>query len=183
MRTCRQCRFAQRGTTQEEKLCVLCAQSPKIVGAGQAACGNYEVSAYAYLESVAYAEKRIERMAAKAKRYFEAAGYATGSREAVRTSGGGHSKIADNMACCLDLARDMEREAAELRARLGSARQMIRDVSTAEGREVVDMRHMGRMRWEEIARRLKYDPSAIRRIDKRALHEIQQMMIANGIIR
>ena len=86
------------------------------------------------------------------------AGRATAGVEAVRVSGtGARSRVERGVSACVDLAMQLETQAASLRERHAQALELIEGVGTAEGRRALEMRHLERRRWEAIARELGYD--------------------------
>ena len=146
------------------------------------ACEKYAVSAYAYLDSIVRTEERIRRMEEKVARWRELAERATGSTEAVRVSGThGSSRVAENIDKCIDATRGIEDVAQWLEARYAKALRMIAEVSSPEAREIVELRRLQRMSWEEIAKRMAYDNSQVRRLDKQAMREIQGALDDAGI--
>ncbi len=179
MNTCRSCRFAAGATSRQKRIC---RQSGATVDAESRACGAYALSARAYLERIGNATRRLEDMSYRAQRYREMARRATGSMEAARTSGtDGGSKVAGNMDRCIDLAADIDRKAAELRRQYDAACAMIEQVQDADGREVLELRYLRGMRWEDIGRRMHYNERQVRRMHKRALLDVQRQMDAQGI--
>lgn len=177
MNTCRMCRWAGRAEDREERECLNPGANAGTVRAGAPACERYKISAWALLESVARAEKRMEDMSWRAAHYREMAGRATGSMEAVRVSGSAEcSKVARNIDRCIDIGISIDRQAEALKARYELVCELIGGVSSPEGREVLELRHLSRLRWEEIARRMNYDERQLRRIHTRALEEVQKEM-------
>lgn len=179
MSTCRSCRHASRG--QDAGTCVCHAQNRIVPERGQT-CGQYAISARAYLESIGNATRRLEDMSYRAKRYRELASRATGSMEACRTSGvEGGSKVSRNIDACIDLAQEINQRAARLKERYTAACEMIEGVAYADEREVLELRFLRGMRWEEIGKRMRYDERSVRRISRSALEDVQRQMDERGI--
>ena len=175
MRMCKQCRYADRTEDRQMRRCPYREE----VRADQAACERYAVSAYAFLESVARAEKRLRSMALRAQEYREMASRATGRMEASRTSGTcGRSRVEQGVNACVDIAMQIESQASRLRERHAQALAMIEDVQSAEGRRVLEMRHLERREWSAIARELGYDVRQAQRIHRRSLCDVQAQMDA-----
>lgn len=182
MNTCRMCRYAGRAANREERECLNQDAKAGTVRAGAPACERYKISAWALLESVARAEQRIEDMSWRAEHYREMAGRATGSTEAVRVSGSAEcSKVARNIDRCIDIGISIDRQAETLKVRYQTVCDLIGGVSSPEGREVLELRHLSRMTWEEIAARMNYEARQVRRIHARALEEVQAEMDELGI--
>ena len=178
MRMCRQCRHAQLGTATEMCQCGIKGE----VRACAPACPDYAISAYAYLESVARTTERMRSMALRAQEFREMAGRATAGMGAVRVSGTGvGSRVERGVSACVDLALQLETQAASLRARHAQVLELIEGVGTAEGRRALEMRHLERQRWATIARKLGYDVRQAQRIHRRALADVQAQMDALGI--
>lgn len=174
MRMCKQCAHARRACDWAERSCSLKGET---VRGDAIACGEFELSARAYLESISRADKRLEDMSWRAQHYREIAYRATGSMEATRVSGtAGRSKVEHNINRCLDIAQDIDREAEALRTRLARAREMIDGVSDPQGREVLELRYLSRLHWEEIAKRMNYTQRNVAHIHGAALREVQMQM-------
>lgn len=179
MATCGQCRHACRTESREMRFCAMDAQT---VCAEAQACPCFAISARAYLERIENASRRLEDMSYRAQRFREQAMRATGSMEATRTSGtDGGSKVSRNMNSCIDLARDIDRRAAALREQYETACAMIDAVQRADAREVLELRYLRGMRWEDIGRRMHFDERQVRRINRIALEDVQRQMDARGI--
>ena len=178
MRYCKQCVHARRACDRKEIKCSLKGKS----GRGDAiACCAFKLSARAFLESVSRADKRLEDMSWRAQHYREIAYRATGSMEATRVSGtAGRSKVESNINRCLDIARDIDRKAEALRGKLAQAQEMIDSVSDPQGQEVLELRYLHRMRWEEIAKRMNYTQRNVVHIHGAALREAQMKMDQNN---
>ena len=178
MAMCKQCRHARPGSNPGVRQCGIGGE----VRACAPACQDYAVSAYAYLEGVARAAERMRSMALRAQEFREMAGRATAGVEAVRVSGtGARSRVERGVSACVDLAMQLETQAASLRERHAQALELIEGVGTAEGRRTLEMRHLERRRWEAIARELGYDVRQCQRIHRRALADVQAQMDARGI--
>lgn len=179
MSRCKQCRSACRAEDRDERFC---RKLRKTMQSDAPACADgFQISARAFMESIARADKRLEDMSMRAQRYRENAHRATGSMEAARVSGtAGRSRIETNMNRCIDIARDIEREAEQLRAQYERARSLIAGVSDPAGREVLELRYLSRMRWEEIAGRMHYDERQVRRIHGLALREVDAQMYSKA---
>lgn len=146
------------------------------------ACSAYAISARAYLEQIGNATRRLEDMSYRAQRYRDMARRATGSMEATRTSGtGGRSRVETNVNSCIDLAADIDRRAAVLRAQYETACEMIEGVQDAAGRELLELRYLRGMRWEDIGRRMGYELRQTYRLHGRALQEVQAQMTERKI--
>lgn len=189
MKTCKMCKWAARADDPEARVCRKGGGCTPI-GADDPVCESYVVSAWTLLESIAYAERRLEDMSWRARHYRDLAGRATGSTEAARISGTGEaSRVASNCDRCIDIAIDIDRQAERLRERLALVCRMIEDIQNPEERRVLELRHreyavggeMRRLSWEEIARKMHYDQSSVRRIHSRALRQIQRQMDAMGV--
>lgn len=179
MATCGQCRHACRVERREMRICARDAQT---VRAEAQACPCFAISARAYLERIENASRRLEDMSYRAQRFREQAMRATGSMEATRVSGtDGGSKVSRNMNSCIDLARDIDRRAAALRKQYDAACQMIDNVQSANAREVLELRYLRGMRWEDIGKRMHYDERQVYRLNRRALEDVQRQMDARGI--
>lgn len=179
MTTCKTCRFAGRTPRREERFCS--AQRSE-VRSDQGACPAYAISARAYLEQIGSATRRMEDMSYRAQRYRDMACRATGSMEAVRISGTSrHSRVETSVIGCLDLAADIDRRAAALRAQYETACEMIESVQNVAGRELLELRYLRGMRWEDIGRRLGYELRQVYRLHGRALQEIQAQMTERKI--
>lgn len=180
MNTCGTCRHAARGSLPQERICQ--AAQGNAVRAQQSACSRYAISARAYLEEIGNATRRLEDMSYRAQRYRDMACRATGSMEAARTSGtGGRSRIETNVNKCIDLAADIDRWAAALRAQYETACEMIEGVQEAAGRELLELRYLRGMRWEDIGRRMGYELRQVYRIHGRALRAVQRQMEARKL--
>lgn len=179
MTTCGQCRHACRTECRETRICARDAQA---VAANAQACPCFAISARAYLERIENATRRMEDMSYRAQRFREQAMRATSSTEAARTSGtDGASKVSRNMDACIDLARDIDRRAETLRAQYETACEMIDAVQRADAREVLELRYLRGMRWEDIGKRMHYDERQVRRINRHALEDVQRQMDERGI--
>ena len=172
MYRCKQCRHARKGETWDKRFCQLREQS---VQAEELACAEgFQISARAFLESISRADKRLEEMSFRAQRYRDMAKRATGSIEATRVSGtAGRSQVESNINRCIDIANDIDRQAAQLRERYAQAMRAIEGVSDPAGREVLELRYLHRMRWEEIAKRIGYTQRNIIRLHGIALREVE----------
>ena len=171
MRTCKQCAYAYRAEEWTERKC---GHKGETVRAEAIACEAFKLSARDFLESISRADKRLEDMSWRAKHYREIAYRATGSMEATRVSGtAGRSKVEHNINRCLDLAQDIDRQADALRGNLALAYEMIEGVTVPQGREVLELRYLRRLSWEEIAERMKYEARQTQRIHRKALREVQ----------
>lgn len=174
MPVCKQCAHARRAQDRERRWC---CRNRAVVRAEAIACAAYALSARALLESVGRADRRLEEMSQRAARYRAMAMRATSSTEAERISGSsGRSRVAENMDKFIDLTRDIEREAEELRARQARARALIAGLSTPIGQEVIELRYLSGMRWGQIAAKVDRERRQLNRIHGRALQEMQAMM-------
>ena len=160
----------------------ICATDAQTVRAEAQACPCFAISARAYLERIENATRRLEDMSYRAQRFREQAMRATGSMEAARISGtDDRSRVSRNMNSCIDLARDIDRQAAMLRGQYETAYAMIDAVQSVEAREVLELRYLRGMRWEDIARRMHFDERQVRRLNRRALEDVQRQMEERGI--
>lgn len=183
MACCRMCKYSGRFDAKKEKsICWLNREAPRIVDADGPTCCDFCISAQAYMEDVTNLQRRIEIKTETAHRYRDMATRATGSTEAARVSGtGARSKIADNMDKFIDISREIERDAERLRSKITMTMEMIEGVCTPERKELLELRYLCGLTWEDVARRMKYDKRQSQRIHKRALEDVQRQMDARGI--
>ncbi len=184
MRNCKMCRHSARFRAQRDKsVCWLDPHAPRIVDAGGEVCGEYGISAQAYLEDVTNLQRRIEAKSDLVRRYRDMATRATGSMEAVRVGGTGeHSKVERNMDKAIDLAREIERDTDRLIAKLRIVQELIDGVSAPEGRELLELRYLCGCKWEDVAARMHYERRQSQRIHKAALEDVQRQMDERGIV-
>lgn len=179
MKRCKTCKYAGRA---EDRLWRHCAQTGTRVRADEQTCAAYAISAWGYLESIAYAQARMRSMSMRAQEYREMARRATGTTEATRASGtGSRSRVETCTVHCIDIALQIEARAEQLKGRLDMAMQMLDDMASAPGRRALEMRHLERRAWADIAREIGYDERQAQRIYRSALREMQEQMDALGI--
>lgn len=183
MACCRMCKYSGRFDARKEKsICWLDKDAPRIVDADGQTCGAYCISAQAYMEDVTNLQRRIATKTETAHRYRDMAMRATGSTEAVRVSGtNARSKVADNVDKLVDIQRAIERDAERMRNKITMAMELIDGVGTPERKELLELRYLCGLTWENVGRRMRYDKRQSQRIHKRALEDVQRQMDARGI--
>ncbi len=183
MSCCRMCKYAGRFDAKKEKsICWLDKNAPRIVDADGQTCGAYCISAKAYMEDAANIQRRIEIKTETAHIYRDMAMRATGSTEAVRVGGtGARSKVETNVNKLIDIERAIERDIEKLHGRIEMTTELIEGVSTPERKELLELRYLMGLKWEDVGRRMHYDKRQSQRIHKRALEDVQRQMDARGI--
>lgn len=183
MSCCRMCKFSGRfDANQSKSICWIDRGAPRIVDAEGAACGDFCISAQAYMEDVTNLQRRIAIKTETAHRYRDMAMRATGSMEAVRVSGSGNrSKVETNVNALVDIERAIERDAERLRGKITMTMELIEGVCTPERKELLELRYLCGLTWENVGRRMKYDKRQSQRIHKKALEDVQRQMDARGI--
>lgn len=149
---------------------------------GPLGCPLYAMGARAFLERVTNAQRRMERMQERARHYRALAMRSTGSMEAVRVGGTpGRSRVEEGMNAFMDIAQDIEEEARALRELIRQTNGVIARIPSATERELLELRYLDGLRWEDIARRMMYDERQVRRIHVKALENVQREMDRQGL--
>lgn len=171
MNTCETCRFSGH----QQKGCMAKGGTPRYVQ--PEGCPLYAMSARAFMERVVSANRRILSMQELASRYREMAMRTTGSMQAVRVSGTmERSRVEDGVCALMDVCRDIEDEAQRLRRIISETNAVIDRLTDASEREVLELRYLSGLKWEDVARRMMYDERQVRRIHVRALEHVQREM-------
>lgn len=181
MNRCKMCRYARWMQDKDTRLCM---QSGGKVAADRAACEKYCISSREYLSRLGGMLCQIEGHSMQAQRCRESAYRATGSMEATRVSGSSasRSRVEKEMGKCIDLSRDIERIAQDLKVRYDAGCRMINGASEASLSELLALRYIEGMRFEDIARKMGYTDRQVRRMHRRALEDVQAQMDALGIM-
>lgn len=171
MNGCETCRFS--GHLQ--KGCMAPEGMPRYTG--DQGCPLYAMSARAFMEQVINAQRRITQMQQRAQHYRELAMRSTSSMQAVRVGGTAErSKVEDGACAWMDICRDIEDHAQRLRETIRKTSEVIERLSDPMEREVLELRYLSGLRWEEIGRRMMYDERQVRRIHVKALEHVQREM-------
>lgn len=171
MNTCETCRYGGH----MEKRCMAPEGIPQYVGAD--GCPMYAMSARAFMERVMNAQRRITHMQQRAQRYREMAMRSTSSMQATRVGGtDARSKVEDGACAFMDICRDIEEQANRLRDTIRQTSEVIDRLSDPVEREVLELRYLSGLRWEDIGRRMMYDERQVRRIHVKALEHVQREM-------
>lgn len=183
MSCCRMCKYAGKFDAKKEKsICWIDKNAPRIVDADGQTCGAYCISAKAYMEDVTNIQRRIEIKTETAHRYRDMATRATGSMEAARVGGtGARSKVETNVNKLIDIERAIERDAERLHNRITTTMELIEGVDSPKCKELLELRYIVGLKWEEVGERMHYDKRQSQRIHKRALEDVQRQMDARGI--
>lgn len=183
MSCCKMCKYARRCDADRTKsVCWIDAAAPRIVEADAKTCGRYSISAQAYMEDVTNLQRRIAIKCETAHRYRDMATRSTGSMEATRVGGTKErSKMAANMDKAIDIERMIERDMERLKNKIGITMELIEGVSSPERKELLELRYLCGLTWEDVARRMHYEKRQSQRIHKRALEDVQRQMDARGI--
>ena len=183
MSCCRMCRYAGRFDAKKEKsICWFDKNAPRIVDADGQTCDAFRISAKAYMEDVTNLQRRIAIKTETAHRYRDMATRATGSTEAARVGGtGARSKVETNVSKLIDIERAIERDAERLHDRITMTMELIEGAGTAERKELLELRYLAGLKWEEVGERMHYDKRQSQRIHKKALEDVQRQMDARGI--
>ena len=148
---------------------------PRYMGAQ--GCPMYAMSARAFMERVTNAHRRIREMQQRAQRYRELAMRSTSAMQAVRAGGTtARSKVEDGTCAFLDISEDIEEQAQKLREIIRQTSEIIDRLSDPMEREVLELRYLSGLRWEEIGRKMNYDERQVRRIHVKALEHVQREM-------
>ena len=148
---------------------------PRYMGAQ--GCPMYAMSARAFMERVMNANRRILGMQQRAQRSREMAMRSTSSMQALRTGGtDARSKVEDGACAFMDICRDIEDQAQQLRETIRQTSEVIDRLSDPAEREVLELRYLSGLRWEDIGRRMIYDERQVRRIHVKALEHVQREM-------
>lgn len=183
MSCCRMCKFSARFDANRNKsVCWIKKDAPRIVDAEGGTCCHFCISAQAFMEDVTNLQRRIAIKTETAHRYRDMATRATGSMEAGRIGGSGNrSKVETNVNALVDIERAIERDAERLRNKITMTMELIEGVCTPERKELLELRYICGLTWENVGKRMKYDKRQSQRIHKRALEDVQRMMDARGI--
>ena len=87
-----------------------------------------------------------------------------------------YSRVEDNMDAFMDICRDIEMEARQLRRHLRDATFVISQLMDANEREVLEMRYLSGYDFQAIADRLFINERTVRRIHVKALEHVQREM-------
>ena len=148
---------------------------PRYMGAQ--GCPMYAMSARAFMERVMNANRRILGMQQRAQRYREMAMRSTSSMQALRTGGtDARSKVEDGACAFMDICRDIEDQAQQLRETIRQTSEVIDRLSDPAEREVLELRYLSGYSWEDIAQRMFVNERTARRIHVRALEHVQREM-------
>ena len=171
MNTCETCRYSGH----QEKRCMAPEGLPRYMGMD--GCPMYAMSARAFMERVTNAHRRIKEMQQRAQRYRELAMRSTSTMQAVRSGGTtARSKVEDGTCAFLDISVDIEEQAKKLREIIRQTSEIIDRLSDPMEREVLELRYLSGLRWEEIGRKMIYDERQVRRIHVKALEHVQREM-------
>lgn len=171
MNECETCRFSGH----QEKGCMAPEGTPRYTGVQ--GCPLYAMSARSFMEQVINAQRRITQMQQRAQHYRELAMRSTSSMQALRVGGtSARSKVEDGACAFMDICRDIEDEAQHLRETIRKTNEVIGRLSDPIEREVLELRYLSGLRWEDVARRMMYDERQVRRIHARALGHVQREM-------
>ena len=171
MNTCETCRYCGH----QEKRCMAPDGLPRYMGMD--GCPMYAMSARAFMERVTNAHRRIREMQQRAQRYRELAMRSTSAMQAVRAGGTtARSKVEDGTCAFLDISEDIEEQAQKLREIIRQTSEIIDRLSDPMEREVLELRYLSGLRWEEIGRKMIYDERQVRRIHVKALEHVQREM-------
>lgn len=172
MKNCETCRYCGH----KEKGCMAVKTgTPRYLP--DEGCPMYAMSARAYMERVMNAQRRIVFMEEQAARYRDMAARSTGRMDAVRSGGTqSRSKVEDGMCAFMDICRDIEKEAARLRELMEETRTLIGRLFDPAERELLELRYLSGLKWEDVAEKMLYDVRQVRRIHVRALEHVQREM-------
>ena len=148
---------------------------PRYVGPD--GCPLYALSARAFMERVMNAHRRIKSMQQRAQQYRALAMRSTSAMQAVRSGGtDARSKVEDGACAFMDISQDIEEQARRLRELIRQTSAIIERLSDPVEREVLELRYLSGLRWEEIGRKMIYDERQVRRIHVKALEHVQREM-------
>ena len=144
---------------------------------GPDGCPMYVMSARAFMERVMNAHRRIKSMQQRAQQYRALALRSTSAMQAVRSGGtDARSKVEDGACAFMDISQDIEEQARQLRELIRQTTEVIERLSDPVEREVLELRYLSGLRWEEIGRKMIYDERQVRRIHVKALEHVQREM-------
>ena len=168
---CITCRFGGH----QEKSCMAQPCEPKYKG--DSGCPLYAMSAQAFMQRVTRAQARIVRLEERAAHYRDMSMRITGSMQGSYVRGSSwYSRVEDNMDAFMDICRDIEMEAKQLRRHLRDATFVISQLMDANEREVLEMRYLSGYDFQAIADRLFINERTVRRIHVKALEHVQREM-------
>jgi len=172
MKSCETCRYCGH----REKGCMAVSKgTPRYLP--EEGCPMYAMSARAYMERVMNAHRRIVHMEEQAARYRDMAVRSTGRMDALRSGGtSSRSKVEDGMCAFMDICRDIEGEATRLRELIAETSALIERLFDPVEREVLELRYLSGLKWEDVAEKMLYDVRQVRRIHVRALEHVQREM-------
>ena len=174
MNTCKTCRYISWRREEGCRTC-LCGEGTKHVYPTDAACEQYEPHTREFFQRVVHADRRIAAMAEQCAHYRELAMRATGNMQALRMSGTQwRSKVEDGVVHLVDLIDEIDRQAEALCAQRREVQSVIDALDDPQAKEVLELRYLGGMNWNDIALRMHYEMAQIHRIHRRALTLAQQ---------
>ena len=169
MNTCRTCRYFS--WRRDENGCRMCTRAGGVaVDATDSACVYYKQHTREFFQRVANADRRLSAMAQQCEHFRELAMQATGNLQAIRVGGTRQrSKVEDGVVNLVDLVREIDERAKELRAWRDEAVSVIDALDDPQAKEVLELRYLCTMGWNEIALRMHYEIAHVHRIHRRAL--------------
>lgn len=170
---CESCRFSG----QKEKGCMARTGMPRYMP--EDGCPLYAMSAQAFLRRVTGAQRRIVCMEEQAARYRDMALRTTGSMQGVFVRGASaYSRTEESMNALMDVSSEIAREAEKLRGYLVETNLALALMRSTEEREVIELRYLAEMSWQEIADRMFMCERTVRRLHGKALENMQLAMDA-----
>lgn len=102
--------------------------------------------------------------------YRDSCERATSVATAVRISGTSKRSNLENCMCIID---ELEREIKKDREEIFKITQCIKTISTPVYRQILEMRYVDGMQWDEIAHKLGYSKQHVYRLHGWALHDLK----------
>ena len=169
-RTCRFCGYPQKG-------CMAQGGRPRYLP--ENGCPLYAMSARAFLERVLNAQRRIVSMEQQAAHYRD---MATGIRSSCSFSGAYakgsilESSLEKNVNAFMVICEEIEAEIERLRAYMQEVRSVLDFLPDTREKEILELRYLNGMKWEDISRRMLIDSRHLRRLHDAALEHVQRDM-------
>ena len=172
-RQCDTCRFS--GTT--EKGCMARMGVPRYMP--EEGCPLYAMSALAFLLRVRGAQRRIVYMEEQAARYRDMATRTTARMDGIcGRTGFAQSGVEGNMNALMDISQEIGHEAQRLREYLTETHSVLALMRCPEEREVIELRYLAEMSWQDIAERMFMSERTVRRLHVKAMENMQLAMDA-----
>ena len=168
---CETCRFAGH----RQKGCVAQAGIPRYLP--EEGCPMYAMSAQAFMQQVAAAQRRIISMEERAAFYRDMSMRSTGNMQSICSGGpASGSRVEDGMSAFMDICRDIEEEARQLRECVRQVKAVIERLTDMQEREILELRYLSALPWLDIGDRLHMNERTVRRIHVKALEHVQREM-------